>query len=113
VLLLPKDAVDEDFDVLTTGEVLAGRLGNAEPIFDIAPVPNPTPPPLPSKSATNGAANHGPETDVPSWQYVEKLLHNFEKTSKTKFCVISGLLELVLICAFCSTLSAKSSSGVV
>eukprot|EP00884_Botryococcus_braunii_P007477 jgi/Botrbrau1/16730/Bobra.0301s0002.2 len=81
VLLLPKDMNDDDFEVLTTGEVLAGRLGNAEPIFDIAPLPNPPPPTLPSRAATNGATSTSQEADLPKWQYVEKLLHNFDKKS--------------------------------
>jgi hypothetical protein len=94
-LLLPKDVEDEEDDFLTTGELLAGRLGNAEPILDVAPLVMPPLPPYnervaaaaaaaaaaPATPAASGVPAARQEADRPSWQYVEKLLRVHDKTN--------------------------------
>lgn len=88
VVLLPKDVHDDNFEDFSTGDMLVDRLGDAEPILDICPLPNPAPPTLSSQSSANGSMSNGQEPELPSWQYVEKLLHNFDKSSAATLVVL-------------------------
>lgn len=95
VVLLPKDVHDDNFDDFSTGDMLVDRLGDAEPVLDICPLPNPPPPTLSSQSSTNGSMKSGQEPELSSWQYVEKLLQNFDKSSA------ASLLDLLVFVFDC------------